>query len=352
MTALSTASTPSTISGRRKPGLRVLRTAAVALLLTALLVPGQGAVAQPRADGAAPDTRPAAAASQVIPLPGAAGAEGIAAGRGSTFFAGDLIRGDIFRGDLRQGTAKKFITAPAGRSAVGMKVDKRHNLLFVAGGPTGQAYVYDAGTGAAVADYQLAQPTADQPAFINDVAVTRAGAWFTNSVRGELYFIPVDREGKTGQARTLELTGPAAETPGMFNLNGIGANRGGRTLIVAHSAKESVYTVDTRTGATARIEGLDLPNVDGIVLRGRTLWAVQNRLNQISRIRLDRGLTAGTVKEVITSPDFQVPTTAALFGNRLAAVNAKFGVPDAKDFEVVVVPARSHGADKERRSRH
>ncbi len=235
---------------------------------------------------------------------------------------------------------------------MGMKVDKRHNLLFVAGGPTGQAYVYDAGTGAAVADYQLAQPTADQPAFINDVAVTRAGAWFTNSVRGELYFIPVDGEGKTGQVRTLTLTGPAAETPGLFNLNGIAASSGGKTLIVAHSAKESVYTVDTRTGASSRIEGLDLPNVDGIVLRGRTLWAVQNRLNQISRIQLDRGLSAGTVKEIITSPDFQVPTTAALFGHRLAAVNAKFGVPDAKDFEVVVVPARGHGTDKERRSRH
>ncbi len=116
MTALSTA---STISSRRKPGLKVLRAAAAALLLTALLVPGQSAFAQPHAEdqrGAASDPRPAAEASQVIPLPDAAGAEGIAAGRGSTFFAGDLIRGDIFRGDLRKGTAEKFITAPEGRS--------------------------------------------------------------------------------------------------------------------------------------------------------------------------------------------------------------------------------------------
>ena len=40
---------------------------------------------------------------RVIVLPGATSAEGIAAGRGSTFYAGDLFNGDIFRGDLRSG---------------------------------------------------------------------------------------------------------------------------------------------------------------------------------------------------------------------------------------------------------
>jgi hypothetical protein len=46
------------------------------------------------------------------------------------------------------------------------------------------------------------------------------------------------------------------------------------------------------------------------------------------------------VEEVITSPLFQVPTTAARFGRRLALVNAKFdtGIPPAADqFEVVLV---------------
>lgn len=327
----------------KKPATTVLRSATGALLLAALLVPAQSAVADSRSGSnrsAAAETRPGVSKTSVIPLPGAAGAEGIAAGRGSTFFAGDLVRGDIFRGDVRKGTAEKFITAPEGRSAVGMKVDKRNDLLFVAGGPTGQAYVYDTETGAALADYQLATPTQDQPAFINDVALTRDGAWFTNSARGELYFIPVDAEGGTGAARTLKLSGPAAETPGGFNLNGIAATANGRTLIVAHSAKQALFTVDARSGASSQIKVGALPNIDGIVLEGNTLWAVQNRINQISRIKLDERLSAGTVKNVITNKNFQVPTTAALFGNKLAAVNAKFGIPDAKEFEVVVVDAR------------
>src|SRR6478672_1078805 len=55
--------------------------------------------------------------SKVILLDGAKGAEGIAAGEGSTFFAGDLATGDIYRGDIHKDTAKKFIDAPDGRVA-------------------------------------------------------------------------------------------------------------------------------------------------------------------------------------------------------------------------------------------
>ena len=127
---------------------------------------------------------------------GATSAEGIAAGRGATFYAGDLFAGDIFRGNIRRGTAELFIDAPAGRMAVGMAADLRHDLLFVAGGFTGQGYVYDLGTGATVASYQFATPPAT---VINDVAVTRRGAWFTDSVQGQLYFVPVSRAGVPGR---------------------------------------------------------------------------------------------------------------------------------------------------------
>src|SRR6266545_8383745 len=68
---------------------------------------------------------PAAAkpSTDVIVLPGASSAEGIAAGPGSTFYAGDLRQGDIFRGDLQRGTAELFINAPDGRMAMGMAAD-------------------------------------------------------------------------------------------------------------------------------------------------------------------------------------------------------------------------------------
>lgn len=270
-----------------------------------------------------------------ITLPDASGAEGIAAGRGTTFYAGDLATGDIYRGDVRRGTARELIDVPEGRMAVGMKYDERSGLLFVAGGATGQAYVYDTRSGETVATYDLAA------GFINDVTLTRDGAWFTNSVAGELYLIPLGHHGRLGDLRVLPLSGPAAGTAGAFNLNGIASLRHGRTLLVAHSADATVYTVDPRTGASAPT-GLDLPNVDGILADGRRLWAVQNQLNQVSVIKLDRDLDGGEVEDVVTSALFQVPTTVARFGHALALPNAKFGVPDVTSYEVVVVPGHRH----------
>jgi sugar lactone lactonase YvrE len=221
-----------------------------------------------------------------------------------------------------------------------MKVDVAHQLLFVAGGFTGQGYIYDPATGATVASYQFGAPDSS---LINDVALTKDGAWYTDSFHAQLYFVPVSRAGVPAPTfRTLALSGPAATVigNGAVNLNGIQATANDKTLIVAHSANAQLYTVDPATGVSATIAGVSVPNVDGILLEAGRLWAVQNFSNQISRIRLRPDLSSGVVEAVITSPLFQIPTTAARFGSRLAVVNAKFdtGIPPTADqFEVVVV---------------
>ena len=315
-----------TTTKRGSPVVRVRRTV-VPLLLVALVT----VLATPVAA-----SRPA----EVIVLPGASSAEGIAAGRGATFYAGDLFRGDIFRGNLQRGTAERFIDAPAGRMASGMATDLAHQLLFVAGALTGQAYIYDLRTGATVATYQFGAPGTS---IINDVTVTKHGAWFTDSLQAQLYVVPVSRAGVPGPTfRTLAVSGPAADTSGDFNLNGIRATANGTTLIVAHSATGQLYRVDPSTGASAAIAGISVPNVDGIVLEAGRLWAVQNFSNQVSRIRLAPDLASGVVEAVITSDLFQTPTTAARFGSRLAVVNAKFdtGIPPTADqYEIVLVKA-------------
>ena len=279
----------------------------------------------------------AAPATEVIVLPGATSAEGIAVGRGAEFFAGDLFAGDIFRGNLQRGTAEPFIDAPDGRMALGLQLHQASDLLFVAGGFTGQAYVYDATTGADVATYQFGTPG---QSVINDVAVTRDGAWFTDSVQAQLYFVPVSPDGVPGEVSVLPLTGPASDTSGDFNLNGIVATPNAKTLIVAHSANAAIYTVDPATGASATIAGVSVPNVDGLVLGAGSLWAVQNFDNKITEWNLSPDLSSGTLVETITSEHFQIPTTAALHGNTLAAVNAKFDTglpPTADQYEVVLV---------------
>jgi sugar lactone lactonase YvrE len=278
----------------------------------------------------------AAPATDVIVLPGAISAEGIAVGRGSTFYAGDLFGGDIFRGDLQRGTVELFVDTPPGQMSVGLKVDDASGLLFVAGGFSGQGFVYDALTGAAVATYQFGTP--GQPSIINDVVITQAGAWFTDSAQPRLYFVPIGPGGVLGASSVLTVIGPAADTSGEFNLNGIAATPDGRTLIVGHSTAEALYTVDPVTGESTRLA--PIPGPDGLLYKAGRLWVAQPFLNQVSELRLSPDLTGGVVTEVITSPLFQTPTTVAIHGNRLAAVNAKFDTglpPTADEYEVVIV---------------
>jgi hypothetical protein len=285
-------------------------------------------------------TTPAAARpteDRVIVLPDASSTEGIAAGRGNTFYAGDRLLGDVYRGNIRTGEVEPFIDAPAGRMATGMKVDPWGHLLFVSGAATGQAYVYDARTGAEVASFQLTDPA--DGTFINDVAVTHNAAWFTDSRQPVLYKVPFDHRGKVGPAEPLELRGPAGDASFGFNLNGIAAAHLGHSLLVAHSGNGTIIKVNPRTGASQTVAGVKVPNADGILFELGQLWVVQNQLNKIARIDLSFDLTRGEVEDEITSAFFQVPTTVARFGAELAAVNAKFGIPDVTQYEVVVVDA-------------
>ncbi len=298
---------------------KILALALVALSLV-------GALAVPAA--AAPSTK-------VIVLPGASSAEGIVAGRGTTFYAGDLFRGDIFRGDVRRGTAELFIDAPEGARAVGMAVDLRHDLLFVAGW-LGKAYVYNIRTRATVATYDIGDPATT---FINDVTLTPTGAWFTDSLQPKLHFVPLV-SGVPGPLRTLNLSGPAAGPSGTFYLNGITSTPSGDTLLVAPTPLGKLCTIDPITGASKLVADVDVPNADGLVLDGRRLWVVQTIDNRISRWRLSGDLGRGTPVGVITDPEFHVPLTAAKFGNRLAVVNSHLdtGLPPTNPtYEVLVV---------------
>jgi sugar lactone lactonase YvrE len=264
---------------------------------------------------------------QVIPLPTGFQPEGIDIGNGHTFYVGSIPTGAVFRGDLRTGTGAVLVPAQAGRAAIG--VDFADKRLFVAGGPTGRAWVYDARTGATLASYQLA---AGPPTFVNDVVVTRDAAWFTESLGAVLYRVPIAPDGTLGSQADVEvvpLTGDFTLAPD-FNVNGIDATPRGDTLVIVQSNLGRLYTVEASTGKADLIEltGGDVMQGDGVLLDGKTLYVVQNRMNRIAVVKLRRDLSAGTITSHLTDPDFDVPTTIAEFGKALYAVNARFGVPN------------------------
>lgn len=267
----------------------------------------------------------------VIPLPDTWQAEGIATGPGTTVYAGSLANGAVWAGDLRTGEGSVLVEGEQGRVAVGLKYAS--GLLFVAGGPAGTAYVYDARTGAEVASYQLATGGT----FINDVVVTPRAAWFTDSANAVLYRLPLRGGRPSGSPTEVPLTGEWQQVAG-FNANGIAATAGGRTLLVIHSTLGLLYTVDPTTGfATAVDADTSLTAGDGILLRGRELSVVRNRFNEVAVLRLAPDLTTASLTATLTDPDLAVPTTIAAFGGSLYAVNALFGTPPPAPYAIVRV---------------
>jgi sugar lactone lactonase YvrE len=230
--------------------------------------------------------------------------------------------------------------------AVGMKFDRRSGLLWVAGGAFGTAYVFNGDTGELVSTYQL---TTSSATFVNDVVVTKSAAYFTDSFQKQFYSLPLGPSGEPpdpADVQTIPLGDGFGFTPGEFNTNGIVAGSNGNRLILVNSFEGKLYRVDPRNGAAVAIDlgGGEVPAGDGLVLRSGTLYVVQNVLNQIAVVKLDRGFTSGEITGHLTNDNFRVPTTAALFGNALYTVNARFdevppGQPDPDDtFEAVRVP--------------
>ena len=70
-----------------------------------------------------------------------------------------------------------------------------------------------------------------------------------------------------------------------------------------------------------------MPAGDGILLKGKRLYAVQNTMNRVAVVELNRAGTSGDVTGFLTDPRFDIPTTVAAFGNRLYLPNARFTTP-------------------------
>ncbi|MEV0721092.1 superoxide dismutase, partial [Asanoa sp. NPDC050611] len=149
----------------------------------------------------------------------------------------------------------------------------------------------------------------------------------------------VDKLGDTFE--TVPLTGDFVFTPGATNANGIARTPDGRNLLVVQSNTATLFNVDPDTGEATTVDlgGVPMTNGDGLWLEGRRLYVVQNLIEQISVVELNRSGTRGTVVGTITSDAFDVPTTVARYGKRLYLPNAKFTTPPTPDtpYEAVAV---------------
>jgi sugar lactone lactonase YvrE len=325
--------------------MRTILIAAAVTLCAAVAVPAVAHQGKGKQKGHKPD---------VIALPNGFQPEGITTAKRHTFFVGSRDNGAIYRGSLRTGEGAILVPGATpsvpddDRGATGLKVD-RFGRLFASGADSHVIRVYDARTGAEIRNYPVAES-----GFINDVIVTKRGAYFTDSNNARLYHIPFGKKGALGELVTITLAGEYVNGAG-FNANGIESARGGKSLIVVKSNTGELFDVDAATGVAKRItvtggDG-ELVNADGIMRKGRKLYVVENRddgigaaagVGVISVVKLSRDLSRGVIARTITDAKFDVPTTIARSGGRNYVVNAKFNTAPTPltPYEVVKVPKK------------
>ena len=324
--------------------MKTILIAAVVALCAAVAVP---AVAQKGGKGK--KDRGSSHKPDVIALPPGFQPEGITTSKRHTFFVGSRDSGAIYKGSLRTGEGTTLVpgdpdpaSVPDDRGATGLKVD-RYGRLFASGANTQHIRVYDAGTGAELRDYFAGTDAG----FINDVIITKQGAYFTDSNNPRLYFIPFGMDGALGELERITVGGEFAQTPG-FNLNGIEKAKGGKTLILIKSVSGELFTADAVTSGTTAAKKVpvsggdgEIDEGDGIMRKGRKLYVVENQDDRVTVVRLRRNLSEGRIVREIDSDLFVVPTTIARSGGRNYVVNAKFGRPNPDNsFEVVKVPKK------------
>lgn len=294
----------------------------------------------------------------ILPLPNGFQPEGIVIGPKHNFYVGSVQTGIIYKGDLRTGQGLEFITPTTPSQALGLAYDKRSSYLFVSGGYdfeppfTGTINIYDSKTGDLVQTFLIDSP---YPLFINDVIVTNNAAYFTDSINPVLYKIALEEDGRIstpGQVEKLLLEGFSMTPIGLPGFpfpifaNGIEASPSGKILIIGNLERGELYKVDPATGEAILIDlgGDFLHYSDGILLDGKTLYVVQNLMNQIAVVKLNDDYISGLVVDYISNSQFHIPSTIAEFGSNLYAVNAHFdeappgagSFPDV-EFEIIKV---------------
>lgn len=296
---------------------------ALVVLLAALLTPSVSASERPR----------------IIPLPNGFAPEDITAGPGHTFYVGSLANGAIYRGSFTTGRGRLLVRSSTGPTT-GLFLERRegHDRLWAAGGPSGQARVYDASSGKLLRTYQLVAPNSG--AFVSDVIVTRHAAYYTDAFVQQLYVIPLrghagrDLPGRHALPGPKKLTGDVHYQPGdnVFNLNGLAAEHG--SLVSGQTVTGKFFRINPRSGVTREIPVTDrhgarvtVDGADGIAQRGHTLYVAQNFPQKLATVKLAGNLRSARLVATATDPALDIPSSVERDRGDLFGLNARFTTP-------------------------
>lgn len=256
-----------------------------------------------------------------------------------TFYLGSVYKRKIV-GVNKQGEARDFATAQDGLwSVMGMKVDARRRLLWVASaahpqmsnydpaenGSTG-LFKFDLRSGKLLKKYLLTKDSKNH--WFGDLVLNARGDVFTtDSVTPAIYSISLGKD-------ELEMF---LVDPAFVNLQGLDFTADGKHLFVADYAK-GLFVIDLATKKVFSLEqapDITLLGIDGLYSYRGTLLAVQNGINppRLVRLFLDRARTR--VERLTTlaanDPIFDEPTLGVLVKDNFYLIaNSQWGAIDEK----------------------
>ena len=294
------------------------------------------------ASPASADSRPA-----TISLPNGFSPEDITAGPNHTFFVGSLATGAIYRGSFTTGQGSVLVPSATGPTT-GLYLERRHghDRLWAAGGPSGQARVYDATTGALLRTFQVSDPASGT--FVSDAIVTDKAAYYTDAFVQQLFVIPFAGHHQAlpdaSVAMTVPLTGDVSYVPGpnSFNLNGLAAFKD--TLVSFQTVTGKLFRINPMTGVTREIPVTDkkgnpvtVNGADGIAQRSHTLYTAQNFPQKLATVKVAGNLRSARLVDVATSPALDIPSSVEEDRGDLFGLNARFTTPPGPTTTYTVV---------------
>lgn len=286
--------------------------------LTRTLTAAAGAAGLSAALVVAPSPAVAAAGPDRIDLVTGSMPEGIAAGPGTTFFAGARSDGAVYAGDVTTGVVELLVAGDGEGPAVGLLYDARSGLLWVAGGNGGDITAYDAETGEVVF-----RQVVEGAGFLNDLVITDDAVYVTDSFRNRLTVITLDSQAFPDESRQLVLSGDYVQPAG-FGANGIRELPSGDLVLVSGGV---LYAVDPATGTADIIEvsGRQLAGGDGLVIDGSTLYVVNGYGgDEVAVLRLSADSGSAQAVGVVRAQELDRPTTGAIVDGALYVVNGRF----------------------------
>jgi hypothetical protein len=252
--------------------------------------------------------------------------EGIAVDpRTRTFYLGSIRKRKVLAIDAR-GAVSTFVPPGHGGLAgvLGVKVDTRADLLWVGSHASRSTDRATAGPQlAGVLAFSLRDGSLrrrilfddDAPHLPNDLAIAPDGtAYVTDSTNGRVLRIPADRD-------AFE---PITPPDALFYPNGIARAPDGR-LYVAHLG--GVAIVDPRSGSVTpllTVPGAPLGGIDGLVLEGNALLAVQNGIGRPRMVSIALDATGTRATELVVLENdpavLEIPTTACVLDGALYTI--------------------------------